>query len=125
MIAPNMATMLAFIAKRLPLSQAALQAALFEAADGSFNMISVDGDMSTNDAVYAFAPPGDGDASPAFLAALSRVAGDLALAMVADGEGRNQKRLTIRVTSASNVAQARTVARAIVQQQSGQDRYVR
>jgi glutamate N-acetyltransferase/amino-acid N-acetyltransferase len=113
MIAPNMATMLAFIASDYPVSQASLQAALFEAADGSFNMISVDGDMSTNDAVYAFAPAGGGDASAAFCEALNRVAGDLALAMVADGEGAT-KALSIHVTSALDVSQARVVARAIV-----------
>jgi glutamate N-acetyltransferase / amino-acid N-acetyltransferase len=113
MIAPNMATMLAFIASDYPLAQAALDGALFDACDGSFNMISVDGDMSTNDAVYAFAPPGERTASPAFREALGRVTGDLARAMVADGEGAT-KVLTIRVTSALNVGQARSVARAIV-----------
>ncbi len=64
MIAPNMATMLAFVATDFPLSREALQSALAEAADGTFNMISVDGDMSTNDAVYAFAPPGKAAAAP-------------------------------------------------------------
>jgi glutamate N-acetyltransferase/amino-acid N-acetyltransferase len=113
MIAPNMATMLAFIASDYPISQPALQAALFAACDGSFNMISVDGDMSTNDAVYAFSTPGDGDASPGFRAALDCVADDLARAMVADGEGAT-KMLALRVTSALDVAQARTVARAVV-----------
>jgi glutamate N-acetyltransferase / amino-acid N-acetyltransferase len=113
MIAPNMATMLAFIASDYPLTRAALDGALLDACDGSFNMISVDGDMSTNDAVYAFAPPGEGAASPAFREALSRVAGDLARAMVADGEGAT-KVLTVRVTSAADVPQARAVARAIV-----------
>jgi glutamate N-acetyltransferase / amino-acid N-acetyltransferase len=113
MIAPNMATMLAFIATDYPLARAALEGALFDACDGSFNMISVDGDMSTNDAVYAFAPPGDGAASPAFRAALAQVTGDLARAMIADGEGAT-KVLTVRVTSAANVWQARSVARAIV-----------
>lgn len=62
MIAPSMATMLAFVATDLPLSQHALQRALAASSDESFNMISVDGDMSTNDAVYAFAPAGDGEA---------------------------------------------------------------
>ena len=113
MIAPNMATMLAFIASDYPIAQSALDGALFDACDGSFNMISVDGDMSTNDAVYAFAPPGRNAASPGFRAALDRVAGDLARAMVADGEGAT-KMVCVRVTSAVDVAQARAVARAIV-----------
>jgi hypothetical protein len=59
MIAPNMATMLAFIATNAPMSRQALRDDLLEATDASFNMISVDGDMSTNDSVYAFAPPSD------------------------------------------------------------------
>ena len=49
MISPSMATMLAFVVTDAPMSRAGLQDALREAADGSFNMISVDGDMSTND----------------------------------------------------------------------------
>jgi glutamate N-acetyltransferase/amino-acid N-acetyltransferase len=114
MIAPNMATMLAFIATDFPLSKRALQALLTESADESFNMISVDGDMSTNDALYAFAPLGGGDeVPPACAEAMRRVCLDLAHAMVADGEGAT-KTLEVRVTGAADVAQARTVARAIV-----------
>jgi len=55
---PSMATMLSFVVTDAPMSRAGLQAALREACDGSFNMISVDGDMSTNDSCYAFARPG-------------------------------------------------------------------
>jgi glutamate N-acetyltransferase/amino-acid N-acetyltransferase len=62
MIAPNMATMLAFIATNAPMSREALRDELRIANDASFNMISVDGCMSTNDACYAFAPPGEGAA---------------------------------------------------------------
>ncbi|HTU81479.1 MAG TPA: bifunctional glutamate N-acetyltransferase/amino-acid acetyltransferase ArgJ [Candidatus Acidoferrales bacterium] len=115
MIAPNMATMLAFLATDFPIGRDALQRCLAAAADGSFNMISVDGDMSTNDAVYAFAPPPAGSAivPDAFEQALQRVCLDLALAMVADGEGAT-KRLEMTVSDAGDVAQARAVARAIV-----------
>jgi glutamate N-acetyltransferase/amino-acid N-acetyltransferase len=113
MIAPNMATMLAFIATSAPMSRPALLAALREASDASFNMISVDGDMSTNDAVYAFAPPGEGDAPPGFADALRHVTHDLAYAMVRDGEGAT-KTLTVDVTSARDEPQARTVARAVI-----------
>lgn len=113
MIAPNMATMLAFLATDFPVARDALDDALREAADATFNMISVDGDMSTNDAVYAFAPLG-GNRGPAPLArALGRVCDDLARAMVADGEGAT-KTLEVRVTGARNRAQARALARAIV-----------
>jgi glutamate N-acetyltransferase/amino-acid N-acetyltransferase len=113
MIAPNMATMLAFIATDAPMSQDALQGALSESTDATFNMISVDGDMSTNDAVYAFAPAGDGDAPANFGAALRKLCDDLAQAMVADGEGAT-KTLTVNVTGAASEAQARTVARAVI-----------
>jgi glutamate N-acetyltransferase / amino-acid N-acetyltransferase len=113
MIAPNMATMLAFIATDFPMSRDALQRVLAESADESFNMISVDGDMSTNDAVYAFAPPGGDDVPVVAAQAIRRVCLDLARAMVADGEGAT-KTLEMRVTGARDAAQARTIARAIV-----------
>jgi glutamate N-acetyltransferase/amino-acid N-acetyltransferase len=113
MIAPNMATMLAFIATSAPMSRAALLRELREAVDGSFNMISVDGDMSTNDSVYAFAQPGAGDAPPGFGVALRAVTHDLALAMVRDGEGAT-KLLTVNVTGARDEIQARAVARAVI-----------
>jgi len=113
MIAPNMATMLAFVATDVPMSRKALQAALSECCDESFNMISVDGDMSTNDACYAFAPAGKGAAPDGFAAALRRVCLDLAQAMVKDGEGAT-KSLTMQVTGAATVAQARAAARAVI-----------
>lgn len=115
MIAPNMATMLAFIATDYPVSAEALAYLLRESSDESFNMISVDGDMSTNDAVYAFAPAGsNGALAPQELAAALRaVSLDLARAMIADGEGAT-KTLEVRVTEAHDKAQARTIARAII-----------
>jgi glutamate N-acetyltransferase/amino-acid N-acetyltransferase len=115
MIAPNMATMLAFIATDFPLSTDALAHVLGGANDDSFNMISVDGDMSTNDAVYAFAPVvlGGSELPSAFADAFKAVALDLAKAMVADGEGAT-KRLEVRVTQARDVEQARSIARAII-----------
>jgi glutamate N-acetyltransferase / amino-acid N-acetyltransferase len=113
MIAPNMATMLAFIATDLPLAQPALQEHLTACVDESFNMISVDGDMSTNDAAYAFAPVGTHAPPPAFAQALRHVCLDLARAMVADGEGAT-KTLTVHVTGARDAAQARAIGRAIV-----------
>ncbi|HLI95108.1 MAG TPA: bifunctional glutamate N-acetyltransferase/amino-acid acetyltransferase ArgJ [Candidatus Baltobacteraceae bacterium] len=113
MIAPDMATMLAFIATDAPMSQAALQQHLSACTDATFNMISVDGDMSTNDAVYAFAPARDTDAPSNFRAALRKLCDDLAQAMVADGEGAT-KTLTVNVTSASTEEQARMIARAVI-----------
>ena len=113
MISPAMATMLAFVVTDAPMSRAGLQDALREAADGSFNMISVDGDMSTNDSVYAFARPGNGEATPGFRAALAALCRDLAVAMVRDGEGAT-KTLVFNVTGAKDEAQARTIARAVI-----------
>jgi glutamate N-acetyltransferase / amino-acid N-acetyltransferase len=113
MISPNMATMLAFLATDAPMGQDALQTHLRESVDRSFNMISVDGDMSTNDAVYAFAPVGKGEAPAGFPAALDALCLHLAQSMVADGEGAT-KTLTMHVTGAVSQAQARTIARAIV-----------
>jgi glutamate N-acetyltransferase/amino-acid N-acetyltransferase len=113
MIAPNMATMLAFVATSAPMSREALQAELRAATDVTFNMISVDGDMSTNDAVYLFGPPGSGPAPPGFSDALGAVTRSLAIAMVTDGEGAT-KTLTADVTGARDGEQARTIARAMV-----------
>jgi glutamate N-acetyltransferase/amino-acid N-acetyltransferase len=115
MIAPDMATMLAFVATDFPLSAAALARTLASSSDESFNMISVDGDMSTNDAVYAFAPAllDGADVPPAFEHALRAVCLDLARAMVADGEGAT-KTLEVRVTQAADLTQARRIARAII-----------
>ena len=76
-------------------------------------MISVDGDMSTNDACYAFAPAGEGEPPIGFQRALAQVCLDLAQAMVADGEGAT-KTMTVHVTGAKDVAQARTIGRAII-----------
>ena len=115
MIAPDMATMLAFVATNAPMARTALRDELREATDRSFNMISVDGCMSTNDSCYAFAPvaEGEGAAPPGFRDALRAVTRDLAYAMVRDGEGAT-KALTVDVTSARDEGQARLVARAIV-----------
>jgi glutamate N-acetyltransferase/amino-acid N-acetyltransferase len=113
MIAPNMATMLAFIATDAPMSQEALQRELAARTDSTFNMISVDGDMSTNDAVYAFAPAVRAEAPVHFGAALGKICDDLAQAMVADGEGAT-KTLTVHVTGAQTESQARAIARAVI-----------
>ncbi|GAC1565472.1 MAG: bifunctional glutamate N-acetyltransferase/amino-acid acetyltransferase ArgJ [Vulcanimicrobiaceae bacterium] len=113
MIAPNMATMLAFIATNAPMSREALRDELRAANAISFNMISVDGDMSTNDSCYAFAVPGEGAAPAGFADALRAVTRQLAVAMVTDGEGAT-KTLTVDITGAKDETQARAVARAII-----------
>ncbi|HVA36815.1 MAG TPA: bifunctional glutamate N-acetyltransferase/amino-acid acetyltransferase ArgJ [Candidatus Dormibacteraeota bacterium] len=113
MIAPNMATMLAFVATDAPMSKAALHGALVDAVGDTFNMISVDGDMSTNDSIYALAPRGEGEAPAGFAAALRAVCEELAVAMVRDGEGAT-KTMTVTVAGAKAREQARTICKAII-----------
>lgn len=120
MIEPNMATMLAFILTDAAVEQAALQDALRQAVEKSFNRISVDGDMSTNDTVLALAngaagTPPLGPAHPdweAFVALLELMAFELAMMIIGDGEGA-RKVVTVRVQGAAGEADAELAARAI------------
>jgi glutamate N-acetyltransferase/amino-acid N-acetyltransferase len=113
MIHPNMATMLAVVVTDAALSPTALDAALRAAVDRSFNCISVDGDMSTNDTVLALANgmAGEVDAD-AFAAALTELCADLAQQIVRDGEGAT-KFITIRVDGAASASDARLAAKAV------------
>ncbi|MHB8968264.1 MAG: bifunctional glutamate N-acetyltransferase/amino-acid acetyltransferase ArgJ [Thermoleophilia bacterium] len=119
MIAPNMATMLAFITTDATASADILAAALAGAAAASFNAASVDGDMSTNDCAFLIASgdsgvsldPGSGDLEK-FTAALTSVCKSLALKMVADGEGAT-KVIELTVAGAGDDEEAARVARAI------------
>jgi acetylglutamate kinase len=95
MIHPQMATMLCFVTTDAAIAPVTLQAALVAATDETFNTITVDGDMSTNDTVIALAngrsgAPAIEHGSPAFAAfsaALTEVLGELARAVASDGEG--------------------------------------
>jgi glutamate N-acetyltransferase/amino-acid N-acetyltransferase len=120
MIEPNMATMLCFLTTDAAIRLPALKAALAEAVGLSFNRISIDGDMSTNDTVLLLA---NGAAQnkplsprhkdwPVFLAALKQLTLGLARRVVCDGEGAT-KCVTVSVEGARNPADARKVARAI------------
>ena len=121
MIYPNMATMLAFIGTDAALEPAYAQAALKRAVDQSFNMITVDGDTSTNDSCFLLANGAAGasqlDSSSAeaaaFEAGLAAVCTDLARKMAADGEGAG-KLLQVDVTGAASDDDARRAARAVV-----------
>ncbi|MFN8497048.1 MAG: bifunctional glutamate N-acetyltransferase/amino-acid acetyltransferase ArgJ [Anaerolineae bacterium] len=121
MIAPNMATLLSVIVTDAAATPAALRAALTSAADHSFNSITIDGDMSTNDTLLLLANGQAGNAllmgpqSPgydAFLAGLTEVAAALAKMIARDGEGAT-KLVTIKVTGAPDFAAARQVGLAI------------
>jgi glutamate N-acetyltransferase/amino-acid N-acetyltransferase len=117
MVRPDMATMLGFVATDARVSQPALQHMLRAAADASFNCITVDGDMSTNDSFVLIAS-GAGPAadSAADLAALSRAVAEvstlLAQAIVRDGEGAT-KFVTVRVEGGASADECRRVAYAI------------
>src|SRR5688572_3141969 len=119
MIAPNMATTLAFVVTDAAVSKAVLKAALREEVEETFNRASVDGDTSTNDSVFLMAsgaaknkPIEDGDKAKAFRAALREVLGDLARQIVRDGEGATHV-VRIEVAGAPSDEAARTVARRI------------
>ncbi len=120
MIRPDMATMLAFVFLDHPVEPDWWQSRLERACEGTFNRISVDGQMSTNDTVLALAarrPDRDplGPEHPAaddLEAALESVCGRLAGKIVADGEGATCT-IEVTVTNAGSVSEAETAARAV------------
>jgi len=119
MIAPNMATTLAFVVTDAAVSKGLLKTALREEVEETFNQASVDGDTSTNDSVFLMAsgaaknrPIEDGDRAKAFRAALREVLGDLAQQIVRDGEGATHV-VRIEVQGAHSDEAARVVARRI------------
>jgi glutamate N-acetyltransferase / amino-acid N-acetyltransferase len=117
MIEPSMATMLGFITTDAGVAPALLHRALKAAVDDTFNAISVDGECSTNDCVFALANGASGvalgeDDFPVLASALRQVCEPLAIAIVRGGEGAT-KLITIRVTGARTAAEAKITARAI------------
>ncbi|GGH28771.1 glutamate N-acetyltransferase [Cribrihabitans marinus] len=115
MIAPDMATMLAYIFTDAAIEQSKLQEMLGALSDRTFNCITVDSDTSTSDSVLVCATGAAGvDATddPAFREALEAVMRDLAQQVVRDGEGAS-KFVEIRVTGAVSDAEARVHGRAI------------
>lgn len=120
MIEPNMATMLAFMVTNVKLPASVLQNVLRKSVMGSFNRITVDGDMSTNDTAILLAN-GESDTGEAelgtegmelFEQAVMDVCKALAAMMVGDGE-KITKVVTVNVTGAKSEADAEKVARAI------------
>jgi len=121
MIHPNMATMLAFITTDANISAECLQKALRDSVDISYNMISVDGDTSTNDMVLVLAnglagnPEISDEASEAYLAfkeAFNYVNVELAKMIARDGEGATRL-IEVQVERAPSQEDARRIARAI------------
>ena len=121
MIRPNMATMLGFIATDAVIAPALLGPLVREAADESFNRITIDGDTSTNDSFVLMATQRaghwpittlDSDEGRALKEAVFDVARHLAHAIVRDGEGAT-KFITVRVEGGRDEAECRRVAYAI------------
>ncbi len=121
MIHPNMATMLCFVTTDCAISPAMLDKAIHQVTEKTFNMISVDGDTSTNDtfAILANGAAGNpeitapGPDYDAFAQALEAVCRQLSKLMAGDGEGAT-KLLICRVDGAMDLAMARTVAKSVI-----------
>jgi glutamate N-acetyltransferase/amino-acid N-acetyltransferase len=117
MIEPNLATMLGFITLDAAVAPAVLHRALRAVVDETFNAITVDGECSTNDCVFALANGasgvslGDGDHA-VLVDALRCVCEPLAIGIVRGGEGAT-KLITVHVTGAASNDDARRAARAI------------
>ena len=117
MIEPRMATMLGYLTTDVSIAPTVLTGALRRVVDETFNAITVDGECSTNDCVFAMASGKSGvtisrDDDPAFLEALRGVAGHLAREIVRGGEGAT-KLVTVRVTGAATHADAWLAVRTI------------
>ncbi len=121
MIAPNMCTMLCFITTDADIAKELLQKALSEAADRTFNMVSVDGDTSTNDTVLLLAN-GEAKNTPIteenddylrFKEALMAICRGLAREIAADGEGAT-KLITASVEGAASEEDAKRLAKSVI-----------
>ena len=121
MIHPNLATMLVFITTDAAISPEMLQKALSGDVQNTFNMVSVDGDTSTNDMVTVLANgmagnetvTAEGADFDAFMAALNSVTVYLCRCIAGDGEGAT-KLLECKVSGASDLAAAKTVAKSVI-----------
>ena len=120
MIHPNMATMLSFLTTDAAVERKFLQAALSQVADETYNMLTVDGDSSTNDTVLLMANGAARnteitDASPdadTFMAALRQVCTYLTQELARDGEGASHL-IVVEVARATDITDARNAARTI------------
>ena len=121
MIHPNMATMLVFITTDCAISREMLSKALSSDIKNTFNMVSVDGDTSTNDMVTVLANgmagnpeiTADGDDFNTFMQALNTVTVHLCRMIAGDGEGAT-KLIECKVTGAKDEQTAKTVAKAVI-----------
>ena len=115
MIAPNMATMLAFLTTDADVSAAEMTRILRDASDRSFNTLNVDGATSTNDSAILLASARRGRPDMAeFADAVHRACEDLTLQMARDAEGMT-KMVALAVTGAASDAEARIAAKSIAE----------
>ncbi|MBN2413220.1 bifunctional glutamate N-acetyltransferase/amino-acid acetyltransferase ArgJ [candidate division KSB1 bacterium] len=120
MINPDMATMICIMTTNVNIEQPLLREALKEAVDISFNMLTVDGEMSTNDCIFLFANGLSGNEKISikdknykiFLTALKKLSVEMAKAIVSDGEGAT-KLITVTAAQAASKQDAIRAAKAI------------
>ena len=120
MIRPDMATMLCFITTDADIDQKLLQKALSDATEVSFNCMTVDGDMSTNDSVVVLANGAAGNKKivdtgedyQTFFKTLKTICIELAKRIAADGEGAS-KFITINITGAESFSDAKKVGMSV------------
>ena len=121
MIHPNMATLLCFVTTDAAVSPKMLDKALHAAVADTLNMVSIDGDTSTNDMLTVMASGlsgmkeivGEGEDYEKFLALLTAVLTDVSRAIAKDGEGATRL-LECKVTGAPDVATAKKIAKSVV-----------
>ena len=121
MIHPNMATMLVFLTTDAAISSEMLAKALKTDVAETFNMVSIDGDTSTNDMVSILANgkagnaeiTADGEDFETFMCALNTVTVELCRMIAGDGEGAT-KLLECKVTGAADLGTAKTVAKSVI-----------
>jgi len=115
MIAPNMATMLAFLTTDADVPRSVMQEALKAASDATFNTLNVDGATSTNDTALLLASGRRGKADPdEFANAVLAACRDLTLQMARDAEGMTRM-AHLTVTGAASEAEAKRAAKSIVE----------
>ncbi|MDR1546653.1 MAG: bifunctional glutamate N-acetyltransferase/amino-acid acetyltransferase ArgJ [Deltaproteobacteria bacterium] len=121
MIAPNLATMLAFVLTDAAVEPALLRRLLLEGAEATFNRVTVDGDTSTNDSLFVFASGAcgaplvtDGPAAESFQRALRAVMDSLSRQLARDGEGATRL-VEVAVRGAQNTGEARQAARTVAE----------
>ncbi|MGL4345174.1 MAG: bifunctional glutamate N-acetyltransferase/amino-acid acetyltransferase ArgJ [Cellulosilyticaceae bacterium] len=121
MIHPNMATMLAFVTTDVNITQPMLQKAVSQCINTTFNMITVDGDTSTNDSVIVLANgmadneliEEDGEAFNQFCAMLYEALKYVAISIVKDGEGAT-KLLEVEINGVEDFAKGKAIAKSIL-----------